>query len=295
MSRVDQLTGGIHRISAFDPEAGITFNQFLIDDERPTLIHTGQWDRYDAVRAAIREVLDPATLAHVVLLHWEGDENGGLQRFMAEAPGAELIGSELSIRLNARGFGLHERVRGFTDGGRLELGRHTLRFLETPHVHHWDSMMAAEEATHSLFPSDLFMQPGDQPPVVTEDLSAEMIAGYRESGIFAHEDPVRAVADRIDALAPAWIHTMHGGSLTGIDLPAYTTALREHDFAYRGLLLGREVGRAVRRMTASPVGMTAGRPSGVHRTILRAETGAAAVRRSRPGRTPAPDASGADT
>ncbi len=106
----------------------------------------------------------------------------------------------------------------------------------------------------------------------------------------------RALAGRIDALAPAWIHTMPGGSFTAIDLPAYTTALREHDFAYRGLLLGREVGpREVRRMTASPVGMTAGRPSGVDRTILRAEAGAAAVRRSRPGRTPAPDASGADS
>jgi flavorubredoxin len=40
------MIGGIYRISAVDPEAGITFNQFLIDDERPTLIHTGQWDRY---------------------------------------------------------------------------------------------------------------------------------------------------------------------------------------------------------------------------------------------------------
>jgi flavorubredoxin len=240
-ARIDQMIGGIYRISAFAPEAGITFNQFLIDDERPTLIHTGQWDRYAAVRGAIREVLDPATLDNVVLLHWEGDENGGLERFMAEAPGAALIGSELSIALNARGFGFHERTRGFTDGGRLELGRHTLRFLETPHVHHWDSMMAFEEATSSLFPSDLFMQPGDQPPVVTQNLSAEMIAGYRDSGIFAHEDPVRAVASRVEGLAPEWVHTMHGGSLMGTALPAYTTALREHEFAYHGVLLGRRI------------------------------------------------------
>ena len=60
-------------------------------------------------------------------------------------------------------------------------------------------------------------------------------------GIFAHEDPVPAVADRIEGLAPDWIHAMHGGTLTGDALPYFTTALREHEFAYRGMLLGREV------------------------------------------------------
>jgi flavorubredoxin len=240
-TRIDNITGGIYRISSWDPDYGITFNQFLIDDERPTLVHTGNYDQYEAIRGAIGKVLDPAKLANIVLLHWEGDENGGMDRFMAEAPGAELVGSALSIGLNAHGFGVHERVRGFTDGETLELGRHTLRFLETPHVHHWDSMMVVEESTNSLFPSDLYLQPGDQPPVVRENLSAEMLEVYRSVGIFAHENPVRAVAERIEALAPDWIHAMHGGTITGDALPYFTTALREHDFAYRGMLLGREV------------------------------------------------------
>ena len=241
-TQVDQIAGGIYRISAFNQDHGITFNQFLIDDERPTLIHTGEWDHYERIRGAIRQVLDPATLANIVLLHWEGDENGGMDRFMAEAKDAELVGSALSIMLNAHGFGVHDRVRGFKDGERLELGRHTLRFLETPHVHHWDSMMVVEEATNSLFPSDLFLQPGEQPAVVSENLSAGMLEVYRGAGIFAHETPVRAVADRIEALEPDWIHAMHGGTITGDALHYYTTALREHEFAYAGWLLGREVG-----------------------------------------------------
>jgi flavorubredoxin len=241
-TRIDHIAGGIHRISTFDPDLGITFNQFLIDDERPTLIHTGVHDQFDAVRAAIGEVLDPATLAHVVLLHWEGDENGGMDRFLADAPGADLVGSALSITLNARGFGVHERVQGFTDGETLDLGRHTLRFLETPHVHHWDSMMIFEESTESLFPSDLFLQPGDQPAVVTENLSGPMLEVYRAVGIFAHERPVRAVADRVAGLDPKWVHAMHGGTIRGEALPYFTDALRDHEFAYAGWLLGREVG-----------------------------------------------------
>jgi flavorubredoxin len=243
-TRIDHIAGGIYRISTMAEPFGITFNQFLIDDERPTLIHTGEHGSYENVRRAISEVLDPKRLANVVLLHWEGDENGGLDGFLADAPDAELVGSALSIQLNARGFGLTERVRGFQDGETLNLGRHTLRFLETPHVHHWDSMMVFEESTQSLFPADLYLQPGDQPPVVTENLSQAMLEVYRGVGIFAHEDPVRAVVSRLEALDPAWVHAMHGGTLTREAVPAFNRALREHEFAYRGLLLGREVGAA---------------------------------------------------
>lgn len=240
-TRIDHLTGGIYRISTWVPQAGITFNQFLIDDERPALIHTGDYGLYEGIRDAIAKVMDPKRLAFLTLLHWEGDENGGMDRFMEAAPGAELVGSAMSILLNARGFGVTERVRGFQDGQTLSLGRHTLRFLETPHVHHWDSMMVVEESTNSLFPSDLFLQPGEQPPIVTENLSNEMCDVYRNIGIFAHENPVRRVVDRIEGIAPSWVHSMHGGSLTGSVLPAYASALRQQEFAYRGRLLGRPV------------------------------------------------------
>jgi flavorubredoxin len=241
-ARVDEIVGGIYRISIWSPEAGLTFNQFLIDDEAPTLVHTGRYDDYDAVVGAISKVLDPARLANIVLLHWEGDENGGMDRFMSRAPNSRLVGSALSISLNAFGFGLHERTLGFRDGETLDLGVHTLRFLETPHVHHWDSMMVIEESTSSLFSSDLYLQPGEQPPVSGEDRSSEMLEAYRTYGIFAHEDPVRAVARQIDQLRPTWVHAMHGATIPGDALSYYTRALLDEQFAYRGLLFGRSIG-----------------------------------------------------
>jgi flavorubredoxin len=243
MAQIDEVVDGVYRISTPPEGAPITFNQFLIDDERPALIHTGVHQSYDDIRRAVREVLDPARLAYVVLLHFEGDECGGMERFMAEAGGAELVGCELSVTLNLNSFGFPyaDRVHGVREGDTIDLGRHRLRFLETPHVHHWDSMMVFEESTRSLFPSDLFIQPGDQPPVVTEDLGAEMCAFYREIGIFAHEEPVRRTVDRIERLAPDWVHAMHGGTLTGEVLPRYASALRDERFAYEGKLLGRPI------------------------------------------------------
>jgi flavorubredoxin len=247
MAHIDEITNGIYRIST-PPGADypITFNQFLIDDEMPTLIHTGVYGEYDSIRKAVGEVLDPARLAYVVLLHFEGDECGGMDRFMAEARNARLVGSDMSAALNLTQFGVDyvDRVLGVRDGDEIELGEHTLSFLETPHVHHWDSMMVVEESTKSLFPSDLFIQTGDQPPVVNEDLTDEMCAFYREIGIFAHEEPVRWTVDRLEAIAPEWIHAMHGGTLTGEIFPRYVKALREQPFAFQGKTLGREIAPA---------------------------------------------------
>jgi flavorubredoxin len=241
VTQVDEIVDGIYRIATWEDDAVITFNQFLIDDERPALIHTGMHQMYDAVRDAVGEVLDPSRLEYVVLLHFEADECGGMDRFLAQAPESTLVGSELSVILNLSGWNYQGRFEGFRDGQVLDLGQHKLRFLETPHVHHWDSMMLFDETTRSVFPSDLYIQPGPQPPKVDDNLGEEMCGFYRGVGIFGHEQPVRDVVDRIEALEPDWMHAMHGGSITRDAIPHYTRALREKEFAYDGRLLGREV------------------------------------------------------
>src|SRR2546428_8288292 len=108
-TRIDHIAGGIYRISTMTDAYGITFNQFLIDDERPALIHTGEHGAYENVRKAVSEVLDPSKLAYIALLHWEGDENGSMEPPMSGASGAKLVGSAPSVPLNARGFGVQQR------------------------------------------------------------------------------------------------------------------------------------------------------------------------------------------
>jgi flavorubredoxin len=243
MTQLTEIADGIYRICSLraDQRAPVSYNQFLIDDERPTLIHTGYFESFDTVRDAVAQVLDPKRLAYVVLGHFESDECGGMDRFITEAPGSVLVASELGATVNLAHWNYKGPVKGMQDGDVLDLGRHRLRFLETPHVHHWDSMMVFDETTSSLFPADLFIQPGDQPPIVTEDLAPQMLALYRKIGIFAHEAPVRQVVSRVQELDPAWIHPMHGGSFKREVARRYYQALREQPFAYDGLLSGRQL------------------------------------------------------
>ena len=222
-------------------EGAFQFNQFLIDAERPALIHTGMFPMYEDVRKAVAEVLDPASLAYVVCAHFEADECGGMGRFVEEAPEAVLACSDAGALLNLTQWDFTGPVQDFKEGESVDLREHRLRFIETPHVHHWDSMMVFEETSGSLFPADLYMQWANQPPIVRENLGGEMCQGYRESGIFAAEEPVLRVVDRLEKLDPQWIHPMHGGSLPKEVVPNFTRALREEEFAFEGKIFGRMI------------------------------------------------------
>jgi flavorubredoxin len=115
MARVDEVADGIYRISTtvqLEGEA-FQFNQFLLDDERPALVHTGMFPMYEDVRRAVAEVLDPASLAYVVCPHFEADECGGMGRFVAEAPEAVLACGEVGAFLNLTQWDYAGPVQGF--------------------------------------------------------------------------------------------------------------------------------------------------------------------------------------
>jgi hypothetical protein len=47
--KISEINNGIYRIAGFVDTFGITFNQFLIDDEQPILIHTGPIGMYKKI------------------------------------------------------------------------------------------------------------------------------------------------------------------------------------------------------------------------------------------------------
>ncbi len=87
-----------------------------------------------------------------------------IDRLLEGAPGSTLACSAMTNDLNLSGWRYRGRVEGHRDGEVIDLGRHKLRFLETPHVHHWDSMMLFDETTRSLFPSDSSARRAISPP-----------------------------------------------------------------------------------------------------------------------------------
>jgi flavorubredoxin len=195
---------------------------------------------YEKIEQKVKEIIPLEKLAYVAFLHFESDEYGGMN--FLKAPKVKLVCSDLSSKLNLTGW---QNVPcdhvSFWDNEKLKTGKRTFRFIMTPHVHHWDSMMMFEETTKSLFPSDLFIQPGNNKPVSHDDMSQAMLALYRAVGIFSSENPVRQTTGRLAKLDPDMIYPMHGSCFDRSMFPNYANAIMKEQFAYYGKLLGQDV------------------------------------------------------
>lgn len=221
MVNATEIARGIHRISFWDePDlAGIIFpgasyNLYLIAAEQPAIIQTMFRRTFARVRAKVREILDPTSLRYIVVPHHEGDSSGAINEWLAVAPRAVPICSELCAVLSLRDCANKEPMV-VTDGQVIDLGSHRLRFLLTPQVNQWDSLMVYEETTGTLFPNDLFSMMGVE--IRTDrDMSRDSLQAAREVGYQADDRVgLTRALDKIEAVDVKVIALMHGPTLTG--------------------------------------------------------------------------------
>ena len=66
----------------------MTFNQYLIVDDEPLLLHTGLRQLFPLVREAIDTVIQAERLRYISFSHYEADECGSLNEFLRIAPNA---------------------------------------------------------------------------------------------------------------------------------------------------------------------------------------------------------------
>src|SRR5919199_5906928 len=122
----DEIAPGIHQFRFYDAKRGIGFNQYLIAADEPALVSTGAMTGFDALWAALSELLDdPARLRYLVVPHFEADEAGALAAFVARCATARPVCAAVAAR-QVRGFGISEDAVVVKDGQQLSLGDHTL-------------------------------------------------------------------------------------------------------------------------------------------------------------------------
>jgi flavorubredoxin len=221
MTTIDEVAPDVFRISTYVPEADLEFGQLLVRDEEPLLFETGLKAMFPAVRDAVAKVLDPATLRWVAFSHFESDECGSLNDWLAIAPRAQAACSTVGAIVSVDDFAIRP-ARPLADGETFSTGAKRFRFLHTPHVPHcWEAGMLFEETDRTLFCSDLLQQNGERPPLGGAellDLSRRSVIAYQQ-GPFAHYLPythlTAPIMERLAALEPRTLATMHGSVFRG--------------------------------------------------------------------------------
>src|SRR5215217_5094591 len=89
---IAEIAEGIYRVSTYTDEipGGFTFNQFLIDADEPLLFHCGLRGAFPAIAEAVASVRPVPTLRWLSFGHWEADESGAMNQWLAAAPHATV-------------------------------------------------------------------------------------------------------------------------------------------------------------------------------------------------------------
>jgi flavorubredoxin len=221
VTRIDEIASDIFRISTYAPEFNLQFNQFLIKDDAPLLFETGMKQLFPAVREAVSRIIDPASLRYVSFSHYEPDECGSLNEWLECAPRAEAVCSIVGAMVFVND-GAIRPARGLNHDEVIQTGKYQFRFKATPHLPHgWDAGMMFEEATKTLFCSDLLGHAGDMPAVTDSDvvqLFRETTSAF-QGGPLANYMPytprTAAQVAELASLKPRMCATMHGSAFVG--------------------------------------------------------------------------------
>jgi flavorubredoxin len=197
---------------------GFTFNQFLILDDEPLLFHTGLKAMFPLVHQAVAHVLgDAAKLRHVGFSHFESDECGALNLWLAAAPHAQPVCSQIGAMVSVNDFA-DRPPRALVDGEELAIGKRTLRWLDAPNLpHNWECGYMFETTTRTLLCGDLFTHAGDKVPPITEQEVLGPAEAMREAmpTSVAIERGARAILDKLARTEPTTLALMHGSSYRG--------------------------------------------------------------------------------
>ncbi len=137
-------------------EEGVSYNSYLIDDEKKAIIDLSKAIKTDDFFDQVAHVIDLADLDYVVINHMEPDHSGVLRMLLRLAPRVTLLGTEKTRSMLEAFYGITENVRVVADGETLSLGKHTLKFVHTPFVHWPETMMTYEVSQQILFSCDAF-------------------------------------------------------------------------------------------------------------------------------------------
>jgi len=198
------------------PNGQFNFNQYLIADDAPLVFHTGPKKLFPLVAEAIGKVLPIEKLRYIAFSHYEADECGALNDFLAAAPRSEPVCSRVAAMVSIND-GATRPARALADGEVLSLGKHRLRWHDAPHVPHgWECGFMMELETKTLLCGDLFTQAGaGATPITDGDILGPSEAFRAQMDYWAHSPNTGAALERLAAESPTTLACMHGSAWRG--------------------------------------------------------------------------------
>ena len=135
---------------------GVSYNSYLIDDDKVCLIDTVEVDFFVQFMENLREVIGDRPVDYIVINHMEPDHSGSLSLIRKYYPNVQIVGNKKTFDMLKGFYDIESGTVEVKNGDTLELGHHTLNFFMTPMVHWPETMMTLDTTAGTLFSGDAF-------------------------------------------------------------------------------------------------------------------------------------------
>jgi flavorubredoxin len=239
-TRINEIGAGVYCLSIFvpnaSPPAGFTFNHFLFAGDEPLLFHCGKRKMFPLVSAAVARIMPVERLRWLGFGHFEADECGSMNEWLAAAPAATLAHGALGCRVSISDMADRE-PRVLSNGEVIDIGGNRFRYIDTPHVPHgWDAGVMFEETTRTLLCGDLFTRVGNGPPLTESDIVEPSITTESLIHSTSIGPTTGSTIRKLAALKPNVLATMHGSSFSGDGATALNDLGGHYDVLMRRML-----------------------------------------------------------
>lgn len=135
---------------------GVSYNSYLIDDDKVCLIDTVEVDFFTQFIENIHHVIGNRDIDYVVINHMEPDHSGSLGLIKKFYPNVKFIGNKKTFGMLSGFYGIDGETIEVKNGDSIALGKHTLKFVLTPMVHWPETMVTLDIMSNVLFSGDAF-------------------------------------------------------------------------------------------------------------------------------------------
>ena len=200
---------------------GVSYNAYLIDDEKTCLIDTVEVDFFMPFIENIRQVLGGRPLDYVVVNHMEPDHSGSLALLRKYYPEVQIIGNKKTFDMLGGFYHLSDGLTEVKNGDSLSLGARQLQFVLTPMVHWPETMMTlakpqtADYKSQILFSGDAFGCFGAlNGAIIDEQMNCDdfwpEMERYYSNIVGKYGTPVQMALKKLSGVAVDYICATHG-------------------------------------------------------------------------------------
>ena len=148
----------IRNFHGYSTNRGTTYNSYLINDEKITLVDTIKPKFKGEMLSRIKEIIDPKKIDYIISNHVEMDHSGSLPEIAKICPNATIITSTRGEKGLNKHYKDNLNLKVVDSGESLNIGKRNLTFVHIPMVHWPDSMVTYVKKDKLLLSNDSFGQ-----------------------------------------------------------------------------------------------------------------------------------------